>query len=889
MRLRTERTRFWTWARLTLGAAVSGLVLLPIACSEDDRAPPASSSTGGVGNAPSVGPCTAGASQKCGVTLGEHNGVLSCYVGTQYCEEGVWGQCTGGEVVNKPSSKSKNAPGSKTRALGPPTPCTNNPCDPYCQNYDEPVPDGGVGPDADQSFLWPTGGLGDLPGGSVNKALKEPCFSALDCQLNNYCKEPKTGTSCAHSKCETGTGLDATCDTCVGMICAADPTCCPPTFDPSCDHDPCLTGTYLKAACDPCVAQICAAPGLAYCCTVGAPWDAACQAAVSSVCGLNCGATWSQSCVNQVKSVCDAQCGTGAPPPESAQCEPWLPGETDPTCAGVDLSGGIPCGTTIPVCNHGNTAAPAGIRIIHFPESANQFASTTPDQTDLQMLECLTNAPIPPGQCVSFDCPNLGNTGNRDVMINPPPGNGLSQSPECSYLDNWTIYAPGTACGVPSCAGGSELVHFEPVIMYVQIDKSGSMGGTKWDGTINAMTAFFQSPGAAGLGAALEFFPLPVGVTAGDGCGDASCVGGNCAIPPCANPMVPAGFLTAAVGEPQELALVAGLNSQAPGGGTPTYPALAGALSWATTQQAADPDSNYIAVLITDGDATQCTTDTASLSALAQNAFNNSGVRTYTIGMDGANITALDSIAAAGGTTQAIVIQGTNQNNIEAQLVSTFQGIASSNISCTFPLPSSGNFDPNNVTMVRTSSTNVQTTVPQVTNAAACVGDGWYFDDNLNPTAITLCTTSCTAVQTDPGASIGLSVGCPQVFLPTTMRQVYEAQCPAGTKPQWGFMSYDTTTPSTATVQFNARTATTQAGLSAAGFTSLATAQASPDTQVCPLAGPAPCPLDLYTLLGTPDARYPWLELEAILTPSPSTAAPILNDWQITYSCPPAE
>jgi hypothetical protein len=127
------------------------------------------------------------------------------------------------------------------------------------------------------------------------------------------------------------------------------------------------------------------------------------------------------------------------------------------------------------------------------------------------------------------------------------------------------------------------------------------------------------------------------------------------------------------------------------------------------------------------------------------------------------------------------------------------------------------------------------------------------------------------------------------VFLPTNVRQTYEAQCPPGTKPQWGFMAYDTTTPGTSTVQFRARTATTQAGLASATFTAVATAQAAPNTQVCPMSGPAPCPRDLYTTLGTPDAKYPWLELEAILTPNPVSVAPTLNDWQITYSCPPGE
>lgn len=893
MRLVAEgNSRIRAWARITLGLGLGALIALPAACSDTDKALPGGTETGGVGNSPAVGPCTAGTSQKCGVTLGDHNGVLTCYMGTQYCENEVWGECTGGEVVNKPSQSSAHAPGSNTQAISPPTVCNNNPCDPYCQTYNEVPPDGGQTADAGQAYTWPVGGLGDLPGGLVNKGLKEPCASGADCQFNHYCKEPKTGTNCGHSKCQTGGGLAANCDPCVGMICAANPSCCTPTFNSSCAHSPCSTGGRLKANCDPCAAAVCALPGRAYCCQGGNSWNAACVASVPAACGVSCNSTWSQACVNQVQSVCDAKCGSGAPPPESGQCEPWLPGQTDPACSGIDLAGGIPCDQKIPVCNHGNTTAPSGIRIIHFPANSNQYPKTAPSQTHPQMQQCVTNAPIPPGQCRSFDCPNLGN-GNREIMINPPQGSsGIPQVAECSTLDNWTLFSGGTACGPPSCAGGSEVVQFKPVNMYVQFDKSGSMGfsgGTKWTGSTNAMKAFFQSNASAGMGVALEFFPLPAGGAGGDGCGYWNCAGGTCAAAPCSNPMVPLGTLAVGV-DAQETALVNAINSQAPGGGTPTYPALDGALDWATTQQAGDPNSIYVVVLITDGDPTQCDTSSNNIAALSQSAFNNDGVRTYAIGMEGANIGALNQIAAAGGTTQAIVIQGTNQNNIQAQLLAAFQAIAAQNINCTFPLPAAGTFDPNDVNLTSTSSSNVQTSIGKVLNAAACgPGGGWYFDNNGNPSTITLCPASCNAVQGDPGASVELKVGCPKVFLPTNVRQTYEAQCPPGTKPQWGFMAYDTTTPGTSTVQFRARTATTQTGLGSATFTNLKTAQATPNTQVCAMSGPVPCPIDLYTTLGTPNARYPWLQLEAVLTPNPASVTPTLNDWQITYSCPPGE
>ncbi|MEZ4225447.1 MAG: hypothetical protein R3B13_31130, partial [Polyangiaceae bacterium] len=321
------------WTRVGLAVVALALGLVPLACSDDQRALPGGSAAGGVGNAPSVGPCSEGATQKCGVTLGEHDGVLTCYVGTQSCEKGVWSTCSNGEVVNKSASKSKG-PTSGTQAFGPPSPCANNPCDPYCQNYDE-APDGGLQPEAGVNYSWPTGSLGQLPGGLVNKGLKEPCRSGADCQFNSYCKEPQTASSCTHSKCQTGAGLTSTCDPCVGMVCATNPTCCTASFSGTCGHSPCSTGWRLKKYCDPCVTQICNTAGLSYCCQKGNPWNAACVAAVNTVCGKSCASNWDNTCVGAVKSVCDAQCGSGAPPPESAQCEPWLPGQTDPSCSGV--------------------------------------------------------------------------------------------------------------------------------------------------------------------------------------------------------------------------------------------------------------------------------------------------------------------------------------------------------------------------------------------------------------------------------------------------------------------------------------------------------------------------------------------------------------------------
>ena len=56
--------------------------------------------------------------------------------------------------------------------------------------------------------------------------------------------------------------------------------------------------------------------------------------------------------------------------------------------------------------------------------------------------------------------------------------------------------------------------------------------------------------------------------------------------------------------------------------------------------------------------------------------------------------------------------------------------------------------------------TGTPTTFPQVPNAAACTGNGYYYDNPANPTKVTLCPNSCTTVTNDASAKVDLLLGC---------------------------------------------------------------------------------------------------------------------------------
>jgi hypothetical protein len=168
-----------------------------------------------------------------------------------------------------------------------------------------------------------------------------------------------------------------------------------------------------------------------------------------------------------------------------------------------------------------------------------------------------------------------------------------------------------------------------------------------------------------------------------------------------------------------------------------------------------------------------------------------------------------------------------------------------------------------------------------VTDRASDAGFHWAGPSGTAPVAGFLGDAgSCGA---DAGASCA-----PRADGPRTLSQEYEGQCDGGGVVQWGFLSYEASTPGDSSVEFRLRTSPTRDELGRASWTHLITARASPDTQVCSLFGPAPCPVDLYALLeGAPRAHHAFAELGLIANPtSDGTAMPAVQSWKLNYSCP---
>jgi hypothetical protein len=129
---------------------------------------------------------------------------------------------------------------------------------------------------------------------------------------------------------------------------------------------------------------------------------------------------------------------------------------------------------------------------------------------------------------------------------------------------------------------------------------------------------------------------------------------------------------------------------------------------------------------------------------------------------DGAVYTTL--VTNTGGARGVICQDDWNQvfTDITTAVVSGTQ------VSCelAIPAPPQGEtLDPTkvNVKYISGATSNVLSQVP---TAADCgTSGGWYYDDNTNPTKITLCSTTCSDVQNDANANLKIELGCStQIF-----------------------------------------------------------------------------------------------------------------------------
>jgi Mg-chelatase subunit ChlD len=315
----------------------------------------------------------------------------------------------------------------------------------------------------------------------------------------------------------------------------------------------------------------------------------------------------------------------------------------------------------------------------------------------------------------------------------------------------------GTSEPAKVCASDVIEAALTPVNLFLMVDRSGSMSqNNKWNQAVGALRTFLKDPETEGLRVALRFFS--------DDEPMAGCTMQGCSVDACAEPLVQVGALAGETGsvDAQESKLVDALDHTFPrsGLGTPIYPALGGALQWASTYRTEHPNERSVVVLVTDGEPNGCNQDIGDISGLAAQAAANFAISTYAIGLEGSNEAQLDQIAQAGQTSRGIFV-GAN-TNAESELVAALNTIRGQTMSCDFALPSATSGQAADPGRVNVTLTNDASSVElfRVDSEVDCVAGqaAWYYDDATAPNRIHLCPSACESAG--QVADISVTMGC---------------------------------------------------------------------------------------------------------------------------------
>lgn len=134
-------------------------------------------------------------------------------------------------------------------------------------------------------------------------------------------------------------------------------------------------------------------------------------------------------------------------------------------------------------------------------------------------------------------------------------------------------------------------------------------------------------------------------------------------------------------------------------------------------------------------------------------------------------------------------------------------------------------------------------------------------------------------------ACVGYQCAAPPTFMEATFEREYVADCPHGYQPRWELLSYHLTTGSDSWLEFAIQTANDAAALDSATLTSLGTSQSTVIKPAAPEYKDVGAALDAARLNGQNYAR-----LTVTFVPSSdSVTAPVLHDWELRYTCYPAQ
>jgi uncharacterized protein YegL len=326
----------------------------------------------------------------------------------------------------------------------------------------------------------------------------------------------------------------------------------------------------------------------------------------------------------------------------------------------------------------------------------------------------------------------------------PGPHESVVGSSSSGGAGNVGSVTPGSACATSSASVAAPPVH-----LVFMIDRSGSMGNTKWGNNIDVrwrpvvagLDAFFADDANHNVTASIAFFSQ----------GDTEAV--ECSADSYKTPAVSMRKL------PEAKAFSDALGGTTPSGGTPTKPALQGAIAYAQQVKATLPAGEKIAiVLATDGDPNDCSSTAENVADVASAV--KADIPTYVIGV-GPDTTKLDTIAKGGGTDHAIMIATKNPGQVSADLRSAVSQIKAQQLGCNYPLPAPPSGQTLDVNAVNVDYTPANGKEQTLAYSADCSNaNGWHYDDAAAPKEVVMCNTSCDTLKADQGGKIDIVFGC---------------------------------------------------------------------------------------------------------------------------------
>lgn len=323
------------------------------------------------------------------------------------------------------------------------------------------------------------------------------------------------------------------------------------------------------------------------------------------------------------------------------------------------------------------------------------------------------------------------------------------------------------------CVGQAYEGESIPLDIYIMFDQSGSMcncvdpvfdmigrpcpdaecNATRMDAVREAASLFMKDPESQGVGVGLGYFGKQT-------IGMASCDEADYE-----DAAVEIGVLPG-----QAKVMMSSLDKSEPTGETPSGAAIRGACTYTQSWKKAHPDHETVILLLTDGRPEApvtcgdgagacCPTIDDAVEAASTCLEGNPGIRTYVLGV-GPMLDNLDSIASAGGTERAYLVEGGDVANQVLEALRTIRGDA---IPCTMGLPSPPGglalaYDQVNITYASPSCEPTYYSYVETVDACPDEG-GWYYDDPNAPQNIKLCPTSCDQVAA-PGGKLVFTVGC---------------------------------------------------------------------------------------------------------------------------------